>query len=310
MNRKTYIISVSVVVAVFTTVIVTNLILNYITNWLWIFIAAMLVYMYLRYRISSPLQMFSTKFNMLVDYDLDVKAAEKLAQDGVDNAPTEGIKALYMVYLGMAKYYLGEYRNAINTLNQVETKKLNPAYHILIFAFIAYSAYEEGDMDSFDLSLERMNTAKNRVNRKYVSFAAGYIEILQAIQNLDEDPEGYKAVIEKHFSRNDGYITTKLIYNYRLAYYYKTIGDTEEMDKCLAKVIANGKEHHTALQAQKMFTGTCNIDDFVFQDETVEKQGDIEEIEDPLLIESIKEEDIDIIEDITEDPFGENKEDK
>ena len=296
MNRREYIISVATIVTVLVAVIVTNSIFEYISNWWWIFIGALLAYMYLRYRISAPMQMFSTKFNMLVDYDLDIEAAEELAKKGLDNAPTDGIKQLYRVYYGMAKYYKGEYRNAINIFNQIDVKKLNPAYHILIFSFTAYAAYEEGDVETYDLALDRIRTAKDRVSKKYISFALSYLEVIEAIKKIDEDPEAYKDVIERHFSRNDGFISTKLIYYYRMAYYYKAINNIEEMDICLAKVIANGKEHHTALQAKKMFTGTCNIEDYVFNENGEEKVEDVETVEEPILIESISQEDMEVVE--------------
>ncbi len=292
MNRKEYIISISVIVTVLSAVIITNYFLQYIDNWWWIFIAALLGYMYIRYKISAPMQMFSRKFNMYVDYDLDVEAAEKLAEEGLENSPTQGIKALYMVYVGMAKYYVGKYREAINTFNQIDVKKINPAYHVLIFAFTAYSSYEEGDVEAFNQAIERIKSARNRVGKKYQSFADGYIEILNAIKNLDIDPEGYRDVVERHFSRNDGYISTKIIYNYRMAYYYRTINDTEQMDICLAKVIANGKQHHMAIQAKKIFTGTCKIEDYVFTDDAEEKIEDIEAVE------TVDEEEIKQIEDI------------
>lgn len=292
MNRKEYLISIAVISTVLIALLISNYFLMYITNWWWVFLIALLSYMYLRYRMSAPMQTFSNKFNMLVDYDLEVQQAKELAQKGVDNAPTQGIKALYMVYLGMAKYYTGEYRDAINTLNQIAIRRLNPAYIVLINAFSAYAAYEEGDVEAFDIAFEKMRSASQRVSRKYVSFAAGYMEILEVIKNLNEDPEKYREVIEKHFSRDDGYITTKLIYNYRMAYYYKAINNTEEMDKCFARVIANGKEHHTALQARKMFTGTCNIEDFVFA-APAEKP-----IDEPLLEEVDKGEQIDDMDEI------------
>ncbi len=283
MNRKQYLTTLAVVAVIIVAVVVINLIQPFIQNWLWIFIGATLVYMFIRYRISAPVQLFSTKFNMLVDYDLDLETANKLAEEGVENAPTSGIKAIYMVYSGMAKYYKGDYRNAINTLNQIELRKLNPAYHVLVFAFVAYSAYEEGDIEAYDNAVQRIKDARQRVSRRYAGFAMGYLEILEAIRNLDEDPEHYREVVERHFSREDGYITTKLIYNYRMAYYYKAVNNLEEMDKCLAKVIANGKKHHTVLQAEKLFQNTCNIEDFVFTDNEEEKIEDVEVVEDNLI---------------------------
>ncbi|XMB71626.1 hypothetical protein RJI07_05765 [Mycoplasmatota bacterium WC30] len=260
-------------------------------NWLWIFIIISAGYIYIRYKISAPLQTFSTRFNMLVDYDLDVEGALKLAQENVDNAPNETVKSLFMIYLGMAYYYNSKYREAINTFNQINLAKVNHLYHVLIFAFTAYSAYEEEDLDTFNLAINRMDEVKNRVQKKYLGFAASYLEILKAIKNLEIDPEAYRDVIERNFSREDGYLSTKLVYNYRMAHYYETVGNVEEMDKCLAKVIANGKTHHTAVRAEEMFKNTCNIDDFVFPDPAikVEDAGDVEVIEDPLQIESLDE---------------------
>ena len=164
-------------------------------------------------------------------------------------------------------------------------------YHVLIFAFTAYSAYEEGDLATFDLSINRMEEVKNRVHKKYLGFVASYLEILKAIKNLDEEPENYREVIERNFSKEDGYLSTTLVYNYRMAHYYKTVGNVEEMDKCLAIVIANGKNHHAAVQAGNMFKNTCNVEDFVYQDPSVkvENVGDVEVVEDPLQIESLEE---------------------
>ncbi len=290
MNKKQYrttLIAFGVIAVGF---IATNAIYNYL-NWLWIFIIVSAGYIYIRYKISAPLQTFSTRFNMLVDYDLDVEGALKLAKDNVENAPNETVKSLFMIYLGMALYYNSKYREAINTFNQINLAKVNHLYHVLIFAFTAYSAYEEGDLETFDLSINRMEEVKNRVQKKYLSFVASYLEILKAIKNLDVDPEHYREVIERNFSKEDGYLSTRLVYNYRMAYYYKTINNVEEMDKCLAKVIANGKSHHTAVQSEIMFKNTCNIEDYVFPDPTVKVENveDVEIVEDPLQIESLDE---------------------
>jgi hypothetical protein len=130
--------------------------------------------------------------------------------------------------------------------------------------FIAYSAYELGDMDLFATQIERIEGVKSRIPGKYQGFVTNYTEILTGIQNKNVATDLYKDMIEKHFSREDGYISTKLIYNYRLADYYDLIGDPLEKDKCFAFVIANGKEHHTALQAKKRFTNLVNVEDFVY----------------------------------------------
>ena len=267
--------------------IVTNYIWLYL-DWLLVFITISVFYIYIRYRISGPLQLFSNKFNMMVDYDLDVEGALKMVQDRVENAPTEGIKALYELYLGMALYYNGKYRESMNTFNQINLTKVNSLYHVLIYAFTAYAAFEEGDIETFDFSLNRLTEMKTKVNKKYLAFVINYDEILKAIKNIDFDQEHYREVMEKSFARDDGYISTKLIYNYRMAYYYKAIHNTEEMDICLAKVIANGMNHHTAIQARKLFQNTCNIEDFVFP-EPGEEPIEVEVVEEPLQIDSLEE---------------------
>jgi len=132
-----------------------------------------------------------------------------------------------------------------------------------------------------------MEEVKNRVNKRYLSFASNYLDILTAMKNLEFDPEKYREVVEKNFSREDGYISTRLVYNYRLSLYYKTVGNIEEMDRCLAKVIANGKNHHTAVRAKLLFKGTCNVDDYVFSED---KQPDeVEVVKEPKQIEQMEE---------------------
>jgi tetratricopeptide (TPR) repeat protein len=294
MNRKQYLTAVVVVLTISLGLIVTNVIFEWI-QWTWVFVIAAVAYLYLRYKVSGPLQAFANKFNMLVDYDLDVQGAKQLCQERVESAPTAMTKALYMVYLGMATYYAGDYEEAIKVFNQIELKKLNNIYHILIFAFTAYSAYEAEDMETFNLNIERIKNLQNTVGKRYISFVGSYLQVLEAMANLETNPEHYREVIENQFSRNDGYISTKLTYNYRMAFYYKTINDEVEMDKCLAKVIANGKEHHTALQAKKLFKGNVNIDDYVFVEE--QEPEDVEVVEDQQLIES-KTEDLESIEEI------------
>lgn len=266
--------------------IVTNSIWNYV-DWLWIIIIVTVAYFYVRYRITAPLQMFSTKFNMMVDYDLDVEGALEMTKEYFENAPTQNVKSLFQIYLGMAYYYTADYREAMNTFNQVDLRKVNPVYHVLVFAFSAYAANEEGDEESFNIALERLEDVKNRINKRYVNFALNYIEILNAMKNIDINPDAYLDVIEKNFSREDGYLSTRLIYNYRKALYYKAIGNTEEMDKCLATVIANGKNHHTAIRAKALFQNTCNVEDFVFSNEP--EPTDVDIVEEPLQIDQLEE---------------------
>lgn len=287
MNKQQYRITIGVFGFISVGLIVSNYIMNYL-DWLIVFIIISAFYIYIRYKITGPLQMFSTKFNMLVDYDLDVEEALKMVQERYDNAPTESVKALYQLYLGMALYYNANYREAMNTFNQISLAKVNQLYHVLIYAFTAYAAYEEGDIETFDLSLSRLSEMKAHVKKKYLNFVMNYEEILKAIKNIEFDPEHYKEVMEGSFSREDGFISTKLIYNYRMAYYYKALHEVEEMDRCLAKVIANGKNHHTAIQARKMFQNTCNVEDFVFPAPGEEPQ-DVEIVEEPLQIDTLEE---------------------
>ena len=256
---------------------------------LWIFIGISVAYIYVRYRITSPLQMFSTKFNMLVDYDLDVEEALKMAKAQYENSPTEQVSQLVMIYLGMAYYYNANYREAMNTFNQIKLNKVNQVYHVLIFAFSAYAAYEIDDTEAFNIALSRMEDAKNKINKRYFAFASSYLEILTAMQNLEVNPDNYREVIERNFSREDGYISTRLVYNYRMGRYYKAINNKEEMDKCFATVIANGKNHHTAIRAKELFEGSCNIEDFVFAEPGSEVYEDVETTEEPLQIDQLEE---------------------
>mgnify|MGYP001008462436 CR=1 FL=1 len=294
MNRKEYLITLITVIVLSVALAVTNAIWNYIENWLYLIIIYMVAYMYLRYRLSSPLQMFSTKFNMLVDYDLEIEEAEQFAQKAFDNAPTRNIKSLYAMYLGMAKYYNGKYEEAIKEMHLIDLKRLNPVYHILVFAFSAYAAFELGDDEEFSTNLERIKSAEPRLTARYKAFVASYIHLLSAMQNVDTDLEGYKAAIETHFGKHDGYISTKLIYNYRMALYHEKAGDTLEADKCLAFVIANGKNHHMVQRSRERFRDLVNVEDYVYDyeaeqaklqqnkletSETVENISDIEEVE-------------------------------
>ncbi|MFA7076705.1 MAG: hypothetical protein WC152_08605 [Candidatus Izemoplasmatales bacterium] len=299
MNKKQYLIAVIAVITVDLVLIITRIFIPYL-DWTWILIIVASLYLFLKYKTTGPLQTFSTKFNMLVDYDLDVSTAKDLCLERVEQAPTRSIKAFYMVYLGMATYYNGDYEEAIRTFNQIQLKKLNNVYHVLILSFIAYAAFELEDMETFNLSIERIKNLQTTVSRKYLAFVGSYLQILEAMQNLEENPEHYREVIESQFSRNDGYTSTKLIYNYRMAIYYKTIKDEVEMDKCLAKVIANGKEHHTAIQARKLFKNNVNIEDYVFVEETEE---DVEIVDDQQLIDTQTEnvEDIEEVETIQDE---------
>lgn len=306
MNRKEYLITLVTILVIGVGLIIANAFLQFV-DWIWIFLITAIGYIYLRYKISGPVQVFSNKFNMLVDYDLAVGEALELTKERVKNAPTKGIEALYMVYLGMAYYYSGDYENAIKTFNLIELKRLNNVYHVLIFAFTAYAAYEADDLDTFNLSIERIKNIQGNIHRKFIPYVSSYIQVLEAIQNLETNPEHYREVIENQFSRNDGYISTKLTYNYRMAHYYRVMNEEAEMDKCLAKVIANGQKHHTAIQAKKMFKNTVNPEDFIFTDDEFvdesvspeeEEQNligteinDVEEIEE---IETVEKEDDDL----------------
>jgi tetratricopeptide (TPR) repeat protein len=262
-NRKQYIITIVALAVLVVGASVASVGFQ-LFDPIFIILGASLGYLYLKYRVSGPLQLFSTKFNMYVDYDLDLVSALALCKEHLDNAPVSSVAEVYRWYSGMAHYYSGDYESAIKTLNQVELKRMNPVYQVLIFVFIAYSAYELGDMDLFATQIERIEGVKSRIPGKYQGFVTNYTEILTGIQNKNVATDLYKDMIEKHFSREDGYISTKLIYNYRLADYYDLIGDPLEKDKCFAFVIANGKEHHTALQAKKRFTNLVNVEDFVY----------------------------------------------
>jgi hypothetical protein len=90
-----------------------------------------------------------------------------------------------------------------------------------------------------------------------------------------------------------------LIYHYRLAKYYEAIGDEKEMDIQLAKVLANGKGHFTAKEAQKMFKNSVNVDDYIFTDEDYMPEPPVEE---PSLDNQIEDSEvIDVFDDSEED---------
>lgn len=290
-NRKKYIIFVIAFLVIMVGAIVVNSLLPVDSriDWLWIILIGSAGYIYIKYRVSGPLQLFASKFTMLVDYDINVAEAERIAYEGMVNAPTKNVGELYRVYYGMSQYYSGKYEDAIKTFNTVELKRLNVLYHILIFAFTCYSAFELGDEETFNIALDRIKNSKSRIPAKYTNFVASYEEILEAIKNIDTSLDNYKDVIERHFSRNDGYITTRLIYNYRLALYYEKLGDDLERDKCLAFVIANGKEHHTALEAIKKFKGLVKVEDFVIKEEPIPSDITPETVEQIETIETINE---------------------
>lgn len=273
MNRKQYLIFVIVLAVGGAALIITNYIWHYFGENADVYpvIIVLLLYMFLKYKITAPMQMFTTKFSMLVDYDLDVEAAVAMSEKAFKDAPTKSIQAIYQTYYGMSLYYAGRYADAVKILNTVELRRLNVVYHGLIFAFICYASYEADDQVTFHQTLERLKNILVQVPNKYQSFIGGYIEILDVIDENGEAPlDKYKEVIEKHFNREDGYISTKLIYNYRLGIYYSRLGDELEADKCFAFVIANGKNHHTAIQSQKRFKGLVKVEDFVVPAQTPE----------------------------------------
>ncbi len=284
-TRKKYIISLIVIATVVVAATIINAILpeESRVEWLWIVLVASAGYIFIKYKVSGPLQMFATRFTMLVDYDLDIDKAVQLAKEYMDNAPTANVKELYHVYYGMGLYYSGSYEEAIKTFNTIDLRRLNTLYHVLIFAFSSYCAFEINDMETFQQGLDRVKSLKSRVSPKYQNFVASYEEILEALSQIDVSLDNFKDVIDRHFLRNDGYITTQLIYQYRLALYYEKIGDDLECDKCLAFVIANGKSHHTALQAKKKFKGLVSVYDYVIKPEAeaeeILPQEDVSQIE-------------------------------
>lgn len=263
MNRKQYITTLIAFAIIAIAGIITNAIFEY-ASWILIFTFVFVGYLYVKYRVDGSLQTFSTKFNMLLDYDLEVDAALEMAQKAYDNAPTNALKATYLLYVGMAHYYCGHYQEAILSFNQIDLAKMNPVFHALVFAFTAYSAFEINDQETFDLCVERIGALINQVPAKYKNFVSNYEEVLVATQNMETSIDNYKDMVEKHFANDDGYIARKLNYQYRLSYYYKAIGDTLEMDKCLAFCIANGKEQHIAKRAKALFQGSVNVEDYIY----------------------------------------------
>ena len=272
-NRKQYILTL-VVIGVLT--IGTGVVIFIMDlDWLYLLVVMMMGYLYLKYKLTTPLQHFSNKFNLMVDYDLDLEGAMQLCQDHYDQAPTQGLKGIYRWYLGMAMYYSGRYDEALRTLNQVELRRMNPVYQVLIFVFQAYSAYELQDREQFAQMIQRIEDIRPRIHRKYQNFVASYLEILTAMRDKEQLSDQFKDVVERHFNRNDGYISTKLIYQYRMSEYYEVVGDLEAMEKALAFVIANGKNHHLALLAQKKFKGTVALEDYIYHPEAEQVQEDL-----------------------------------
>jgi len=263
MNRKQFITSIIILAVGSVILIITNAIFNYNQSWLLVMIVPLLGYLFIKYRVDGGVQYFSTRFNMLLDYDLDVVQALEIAQNGLKNAPTEGLKSMYQMYVGMALYYNGEYDEAIKTFNLIDLNRINLVFHTLIFTFTAYCAFEISDIVTFDQALDRLKNIKTRVPAKYGTFVENYEEILDAIKNMDVSIDHYKEVIDKHFSEDNGYVSRKLNYNYRLAYYYKAVGDIEAMDKCLAFVIANGKQQHLVKRAELMFQHSVKVEDYL-----------------------------------------------
>ncbi|QWB99921.1 hypothetical protein KHQ88_07235 [Mycoplasmatota bacterium] len=307
MKKKEFYSTIIVFALVATALIVTNYIMKYM-DWLLLFAIVLIGYMYFRYRLTTPMQKFSNKFNMLMDYDLDMEAAIQLAQEHIDNAPTRSMKALFQVHLGMAYYNNGEYERAIQTFDEIELNKLNTVYHVLIFAHQAYSHYELGNQDKFDLALERIKNIKPQIHRKFVGYANSYERLLTVIKNIEDDPEDYKAVIEANLSQHHGFISQKLVYHYRMAHYYKVVNETEKMDIELAKVLANGKGHFTAKEAEKMFQNSVKVEDYVFTEDDFEMEVPSDDEEMPVQdqIEDAKEMDVF---DVTPDNI-ENKDNK
>jgi tetratricopeptide (TPR) repeat protein len=279
MNRKQYLTSIIVLSVISIALIITQAIFDY-TNWFMIMLAPMLGYLFIKYRVDGGVQYFSSRFNMLLDYDLDPDAALKMAQDGFDNAPTANLRTMYQMYIGLALYYKGNYEESIRNFNLVDLTKLNPVFHTLVFAFSAYAAFEINDAETFAQSLDRLHSLKTRVPGKYATFVQSYEEILEAIQNMEVSIDHYKEMIDKHFSGDNGFIARKLNYQYRLAYYYKAIGDTLEMDKCLAFVIANGKDQHLAIKARKMFQNSVKVEDYIY--DPTRKDTVVEEVEEEI----------------------------
>ncbi len=290
MKKKEFYTTIIVFAVLASTLMITNYILEYV-DWLLAFAIVLVGYMYFRYRLTSPMQKFVAKFNMLMDYDLDLDGAIQLALDHVEEAPTKAIRGIFQLHLGMAYYNNGEYEKAIQTFNQIELQKLNTVYHVLIFAHQAYAYHELDNQEGFDLAIERIANVKPKIHRKFYAYATSYERLLTAIKNIEEDPEEYKNVIEAHLSQHNGFISQRLIYHYRMAHYFKVIGDIKEMDIHLAKVLANGKSHFTAKEAQDMFQNSVNVDDYVFTEDDF-TQDETPEADAPELIDDINDSDI------------------
>ncbi len=289
MNKKNYKIYLIVIGLLLAGFVAIQLIYDK-PGWIWVFLASGAAYLFIKIKINAPIQSFANKFNMLVDYDLKISEAIDMAKEHAEEAPTKNLEALYQVYLGMGQYYKGNYTEAIKTFNLIDLNRLNVVYHILIFAHICYASFELGDWDTLDSTIERMHNLEPRVSKRYKGILFGYLEVLESTRDMEEDPETYKEIIEKHFQNNDGYIATKLNYHYRMALYYKVKNFTQEMDEHLAFVIANGGEHHSKKQALKLFQDSVDPDDYIYDPESDENDDGLlpgeKEDEEPLTLEA------------------------
>ena len=133
MNKKEFYATIIIYAVLAFALMVTNYFLEYM-DWLLAFAIILVGYMYFRYKLTSPMQKFVNKFNMLMDYDLDIESAIEMALNHVENAPTKSLKGIFLLHLGMAYYNNGEYDKAIQTFNQIELQRMNTVYHVLIFA--------------------------------------------------------------------------------------------------------------------------------------------------------------------------------
>lgn len=288
MKKKEYLI-IMITMGVLSLVAITiNAFVYQFADWLLIMLGIFVAFLFVRFRSQSSMQYFSSKYNMLLDYDIEVEEALALARSYEKEAPTIVLKTMYQMYIGMALYYCGQYEEAIKEFNQINLQKIHNVYHTLIFSFTAYCAYELEDQETLDLSIKRLENLAEQVPGKYQGFVSNYVELLTSMRNAVSDPDKYKEMIDKHFSQDDGYLAKKLNYNYRLAKYYQIIGNEDEMDRCLAFCIANGKNHHTAIQAKKMFKGSVNVEDFIFSYDQVKQEEVVEDVK-PLEVEEVVE---------------------
>jgi len=267
MKKRDFYITIIVYAVLSTALIVSKLVWEYNLDWLMIFIIVFGGYLYVRYRLTAPIQRFNTKFNMLVDYDLDMDAAIDLCLEHIKEAPLSRMKTIYEVHLGIAYYSNGEFERALAVFNDLDLGKLHSVYHVLVFVHQAYIYDHLGQKENFEAVLERLKNVKSSIQRRYIGYANASERLLSAIGNINEDPEEYKQVIEVNLGQPNGFVSQRLIYHYRLAKYYEVLGQENEMEIELAKVLANGKSHYTAKEAHKLFKNTVNVDDYVFTEE-------------------------------------------